>query len=350
MFEEIWEEITDCIYNISKGRGLVIGIIIIVLSVVPLFFFKRVYKRILNSWSDALFYLRIIFSYYTLIYTLICYYNNIHNENRREIHIDFRFEPLDIIVGNNPFGVPVVNHGGGGAADTQNVHDSGVQNHIVKAVKKLQEKVKNPQINAVDSVKQLKDYILSDYPGSNLHKERAIIALNRMKKVNGTVARLNLNELAILQLVWNRILDPVNKEVANTIKENLVEQLSDVMITDDSIYCLQGRVSRMVQALELSDKEDIVNVKSIKLMEQQIAADFSKYREKYINRLPDAEKKVYNEALEPNSEEQKIIAKINLDLKEGLTKKLQKQYVELGLLTAQQFNKITTPYFKEMMN
>ena len=362
MLYEFLQELSQFGSIMIQGKGLVMGVIIIILMFVPFLFTKKIINGVTSSISDAIFYARILLTYYTIIYSLIVYYNGTYR--RREIRIDFRFEPLDIVLGNGFGNLPVNLFGGGNqaggaqddgdnqnrqeAVDRQNVHDSGVQNYIVKSVAELKKRVKNPPINSADCVKQIKTYIFRGYPGSDTVKEMALLCVNAIKRINGTIVRIKMNEMEILQLVWNRICDPVNAKICETLKENMVTQLADGMFTENNAYCIQGRVSRIIQSLEQADQEDIVNIKPLWAIKQELVNNFIKLRKDFLSKLSKEQLTIYNDVNELTTEKKQQITAINQKMSKYIMDNLQRDFVAKKLITLKQFQEHMKPYFAEL--
>ena len=106
--------------------------------------------------------------------------------------------------------------------DNQNVHDSTIQTHIINCVNKLKEDKYKGKLHLTNDelINEIKHFIFTSYNGANKIKENALNTLNKMLKINGNIAKLNMSENEILKLVWNRIHNPINKQREQIIKEN----------------------------------------------------------------------------------------------------------------------------------
>lgn len=310
-----------------------------------------------ESFDNAFYAVRNTFSVLWMTICFIISYNNFCTSNmapqQRPLHI--QLEPLNHFVNIDLFGVGVVGAVGGGHPqeagpnDTQNVHDTTVQAHIIEAVNKLKNRVPTPQISTTDTVAQIKHYILTEYEGDDTVKENALYSIKKINKYNGIIGNLNMNELEVLQLVWNRILDPINKDRAKTLKENLVLQLADVVYNGEEIYCVQGRVTRVIQSLEHADIEEVVTLKPLWAIKEEIANFFPRYRNNYIAQLSKRAQYLCNECVNPTPKEQLFIDKVNKSISSGIRKRLIIRYVESKLITLKKFQEITDPFFAEFV-
>lgn len=260
-----------------------------------------------------------------------------------DFDFDFDFDAADReIDALNDIGAGI----GGGPAhdDRQNVHDTSIQAHIREAVQCLSEKQTAAQISTPNTVGQIRHFIMDGSSLSDDVRERALSALRLIVKQNGIIVSIGKNELDVLKLVWNRIMHPVNEQQRKTLQDNLVLQLSDSMQTDSIAYCIQGRVTRIIQSLEHADAEAIVNLKPLWAIKEEIATFFSNYQQKFIARLKPSVQRVYNQVIDPSPIETALINRINKKLSTGIRKRLFRKYVEHGLLSQKQFDDVTAPY------
>jgi hypothetical protein len=234
--------------------------------------------------------------------------------------------------------------------DNQNVHDTTIQSHIVLCINRLKEDNWKEKMNLSNNelINEIKKYIFNEYKNVEEKKERALITLNKMKKINGQITRLNMTECDILRLVWNRIHNPINKDIINTLKDNLILELADSMIDDENIYCVQGRASRIVQSLECADAENIINLKPLWIVKEEIGSLFAKYRNKIYNKLSDKQKNIYNKTDLDTPNEAKLVKKINDLMYKKIDETLRKKYVDTQIINELQYLKITEPYFSAL--
>jgi hypothetical protein len=205
------------------------------------------------------------------------------------------------------------------------VHDHAVQTSIVAAIRALQQRY--PQVIGMKQFDDLKKYIFNGYDGDYKKKEGAYSTLRYMERNSGRCTEVNLSDLDILSLVWARINDTVNKDVASELKSNLVESLAEASITVDNPYCLTGRVTRMVQSLESLDAEQIVNIKSTETFFKEHPALLSIYTEDKLD---------------------ESTAQVLERLRAYVTKTLTSEYVEAGLVLSTEFERIMAPLLEAL--
>ena len=231
--------------------------------------------------------------------------------------------------------------------DAQNVHDTSIQSHIVKCIERLKnDPYKNKlSLTNIELVSEIKKYIFNNYDGDDLKKERALNTLNKMKQINGHISKINMTEMDVLRLVWNRINNPINEKQQENMKNNLILELADGMIDEQNAYCIVGRSSRIIQSLECTDTENIINFKPLWIIKEEISNYFSKIRNLLSKKLSKKHKEIYEKFEGISYKEQKIIDKINKIVKNKININLIKKYVDTNILNNKQYNTITKPYF-----
>jgi len=348
--------------NVYNLRHLLLLVPIIIFIALPLYFYSYLCDYCCSSFSNAFFMLRLTWFYIILLSTLITSYNHICTpEPGLGLGLglgpvmNFQFEPFML------FGINQIHEGrgagagagavAGGAEDQQNVHDSLVQAHIIETVNKLKltTATSTSKLNISETLTQIRNYILNGYKGSDEVREKALISLKKINRLRGIIVNLNMNEMEILRLVWNRINDQINSKNLETLKDNIVVQLADITYdADDKIYCVQGRVSRLLQSLEMADAENIINLKPMWVIKDGISSFFAKYRDNYIKQLSKKAQYLCNEALNLSVKDQQFVNRVNKKIADGIRKRLIIRYVNSKLLTQQQFNDLTEPYFNEL--
>jgi hypothetical protein len=366
MLNEIIKQIKLFFSNAILLQNKTLLFIIISLFVGPFVFFNQLKDYFVNNINLAL---RFTMTYVLSVYQLIVIYNesiipinnpniNIIEENRNQVG------PADVLrriadqIGidlNNLIDIeiiqieqfPLFNNNEENNNDAQNVHDTSIQSHILNCINRLKEDkyVAKMSLSTNELINEIKKYIFNEYKGAEDKKEKAIISLNKMKKINGQISKLNMTEIDILKLVWNRINNPINAANITNLKDNLVLELADSMIDDDNVYCVQGRASRIIQSLECSDAENIINLKPIWIIKEEIGTLFGKYRNKIYEKLNDTQKTIYNKTSNISKYEEKVINNINNIMYNKINEILRKKYLDTQIINEQQYLKITQPYF-----
>ena len=221
--------------------------------------------------------------------------------------------------------------------DTQNVHDTLVSRHISDVVKKLG----HPKC---DCCVQIMDYLLSS---SHHMRQSAINALNHIREINTLHMNSNLTECQILSLVWQRIIDPVNSTQSGQMKEMLLVQLADCY-EHGVMVCSTGRITRILQTLEILDAQQIVNMRPLWVIKEEIADWCIKYQNKLKNHTDDKYWQAVNQ-LNRDHIQSKLANSFYMCLRNNLTRKFKSLYIDNKLLNNQQLDQLTKPYFDEMV-
>lgn len=182
------------------------------------------------------------------------------------------------------------------------VHDTQVQQSIVLACKRLADWQQKADVSKADILSDIRKYIFNEYDGTYTEKERAYITLRTIESVNGYVVNINMHELDVLKMVWSRICAPINKDKATELKSVLLESLADSTISVNNTRCLTGRVTRIVQSLESLDAEEIVNIRSVNTLRQEIMNKFPVLLNEYLSAHP-KEKTIYETSDDPSVRE-----------------------------------------------
>ena len=101
-----------------------------------------------------------------------------------------------------------------------------------------------------------------------------------------------VSELDALQLVCNRIHDPVNNQNTNNLKDNLMQELNDCNEERGQV-CATGRLSRIIDTLNKTDKEDIVEIIPKNALNQELMSKAANIREKMIKNEPTMIENIY---------------------------------------------------------
>jgi len=312
------------IRGILKGNNLHLGMPVVVLNIISIvFILPMIFDYAMLSYSNALHVTRMIIIWCNIQYLLMAYYNSVLPRTiRRRQHIT----RIDIVVPQQAFIEDDIND-----IDDENVHDSGVQSSVAEAIMKLKTKTQL-NISLSNSLEGIRNYIFSS-SASNQTKEYAICVLRKMETENIRIERLNLREKEILQLIWNRIHDPVNASVSETLKESLMLQLADAMRDHVNEQCPTGRVNRAVQSLELIDREHLVILKTNRLLKEELTLLFGPLRTEILEKCTPDERTAYENG------ESLITEKIRSLIK----KELHERYIVPNLLTVVELQEITEP-------
>ena len=154
-------------------------------------------------------------------------------------------------------------------------------------------------------------------------------------------------------MVWQRINHPINRDHYDDLKLSLTEQLADCKPTGNigigtGIVCVVGRISRILQTLELLDAENIVTLNPKWAVNDSI----SNYCTRYIGKLTKLVPNEYRVALDTlnRTPEQEIMSgRFYACIKHNLDRKFTKLYVDTGLLTVDELSKLTAVPYEQLV-
>jgi hypothetical protein len=215
--------------------------------------------------------------------------------------------------------------------NSQNIHDSGIVNSIKSSINKIKQNTPI-KINKEESFNQIKN-IIQNYNIGNTKKIDAIKALDHINNINGYVSSINMNEKDVLNLIWNRINNTDDNNNKNIIIENLINELSEC-IENNSTVCTQGRISRLVDSLNLIDKDVII--KDDITYRRELLNKASKIRNDIYEKLNDNEKIIVDK-INPEKNENEFVEKYENDLKNNIYQQLKNEYVDNGLMEENKF-------------
>lgn len=264
-------------------------------------------------------------------------------QNTREYEHDFVVEIRDLIdrevvndMRNYNFDDNfdgIINHEEAVTNDPQNVHNSAVLSTVKNSLKKISKN--NHLVNKFESVDEIRK-VIEKMKNSDKKKD-AIKSLNVIAMQNSKIYSLDMDELEILSTVWNRIKDnhKENDDVVNT----LVYQLADMQEHGNTV-CSTGRATRLVDTLNIVDTE--VKIMPTYAINQEMMLTASNIREKMYQEQTSEERKLLENGTSLNQED------FDNKLKDNITKKLRKDYVNTGVLSEEKFNVELSKWINEI--
>lgn len=228
----------------------------------------------------------------------------------------------------------IVNHEAQIVNDPQNVHNSTVLATIKNSLKKLSVG-KNNFGNQYQSVNEIRN-IIENLKKSD-KKNDAIKSLNTIMMQNTKIHSLDMDELEILDTIWNRIKDEhaENEDVVNT----LVCQLADMQEHGNTV-CSTGRATRLVDTLNVIDKD--VKIMPTYAVNEEMMLTASNIREKMYQEQTPEERTLLENGTSLNQED------FDNKLKDAITSKLRKDYVITGILSEEKFNTELSKWINEI--
>ncbi len=230
--------------------------------------------------------------------------------------------------------------------DNQNVHNSTVNRHVVESLKLLQTKEKQNQVEklGLSSIYgEIRAYLL---PSLHANSSLAMDVLDQMYNFNHFHTPSGLNEMEILRLIWQRINHPINSLHQSDLKEALLVQLADCK-PNDVMMCLTGRVSRILQSLETIDAENVVDLKPLWAIKDEIGTIFGRYVDKLLNRVDHVYRDAY-EALDRTERQCQHVKEFQVCLKRNLDRKFKLKYLDTNILNQTQLNELSQPFYDEI--
>ena len=136
--------------------------------------------------------------------------------------------------------------------DSQNVHDSSVNENLRKCLAYI--KVSTPNVEDFEKLKKEISSHISTYVHNEVKRKNAMASMEQMlsDRYNST---LNILERDLLGLVWNRGSVSINYDRKELIRNAIVDSLID-MKSGEGIVCSSGRCSRLLESLVYTDADE----------------------------------------------------------------------------------------------
>lgn len=202
--------------------------------------------------------------------------------------------------------------------DNHNVHNITIIEHLKSNLDKLflstKQLIKFDQI-----IRELKKYQIG-YPYLNkvlrfIQDSQAKYSVDKIKETD------------ILSAIWTRINCDENLDNRSKLIEEFVNQLNDCYnIDEQTIRCLEGRVVRYFQVLELYDYQiNQWNIVPLWYYKQEIEQYCAKQLNEMINRFSPEEQLIYIK-LDPSDEEKLKINNWNQELIKHIKQNIEQTY------------------------
>ena len=230
--------------------------------------------------------------------------------------------------------------------DRHNVHNTTLKRNAQQVINSL--KVSDQKKYTIDTalieIRKMIEFNLDP----DLDKlDRALFVLDKIEEMDSTYQCVNLKELEILRLVWERINHPINQKQVIQLKQNLIDQLADCGYGSNSIHCCEGRIMRLLQTLEQCDVENIVDLRPLWAYKEEISNKITHYKDKLLKKTPE----IYQELekkLDLTPEDINLIKKFNRCLIRNLDQRFEIDYVSKKLLTKDELDDLTKPYYDSL--
>ena len=220
--------------------------------------------------------------------------------------------------------------------DHQNVHDHVVNKTLKKTLSKLKENT-NLNLNPEKCLIEIRSLINNDNTNK---KEDALKTLDFIEKKNNKLSSMNMSEVDALQLVWNRIHDPKNRNNSDNLKSNLINELAECNEPKDKNkkdskkiqVCSTGRFSRIIDTLNMCDYDNSIKIIPKDVLNKELMDKAAKIRENMLNNSNSELKEAIN-TIKPDDYQDKLVDTFTNNLKSKLIKNFNKEYVEEGIIS-----------------
>lgn len=209
--------------------------------------------------------------------------------------------------------------------DMHNVHDSGVLGTIRKSIQNLQENCEITK-SVPQSVKEVRGWI-NGFP-DNDKKQDALQALDAIERSYIPLSSTNIREVDALNLVWNRIHSPINKDNQSTLKDNLFDELCEC-IEHSKPVCSTGRFTRMLDTLNVIDPQ--VTIKPMYAIREEMMQKCGNIRDKIVQSLPEQERPLLDSLTENSTQ-----IDFEKRFKSAIKNEFKNDYVDSNIMTEQQ--------------
>jgi len=207
--------------------------------------------------------------------------------------------------------------------DTQNTHDSQVLSTIRHSLDNLKSTTKL-DISEAETLYQIKKF-LNTKPKSHKFND-AIKSLNKIESTTHTLSNSGMRETEGLQLVWNRIHDPMHDENRENLKNTLFNELSEMQIHGANV-CSTGRFDRIIDTLNVVDPA--VNIRPTHAINEEMLNKSALIRTQLL------ENQDNKDDLERGTATNQT--QFDTDLKAEIINTLTHDYVDTKILTPKQF-------------
>ncbi len=143
-------------------------------------------------------------------------------------------------------------------SDSQNVHDSAVNEHLRTTYTKLRETTP-PTLNQSDVMFEVPQAItdrfrFADTEEEKVKKKKILSALSEIEK-NKFNTTIGTTEQDLLTLIWSRSNMPCNFSNKEIIRDAVLDSLIDMSTEKDSVVCSNGRCARLMESLVCTDAD-----------------------------------------------------------------------------------------------
>jgi len=217
-----------------------------------------------------------------------------------------------------------------GYSDAHNVHDSTLNSAIRNAVH-VMENDTDQTYKLPETMKDIRNFI--DTYAKNAKRNDAIKVLDSISRGIVPVSHVNKTESEVLNLVWNRIHDPKNQNLRETMKENLVDALADA-VEHGKVQCSTGKINRMVDSLNVADADIIL--RNTAMVNTEITNKIGKIRQDVYDNLSKDDQDLVDSV-----DDNETAAKFKNTVEHNLKNAVKTEYVDTNIIKQDIADKIT---------
>lgn len=239
--------------------------------------------------------------------------NTVHNINRGVDNLaEYDADDLSVVIKN----------------DMHNVHDTTLLNTIKSSVNKLKHST-NIGIDIPTTINLIKKDIDSCNEVSSDRKRMAHQALNMIVKSNENISAVNMKELDIINLVYNRIQNGDDTNTKKVLKENLINELSECMEHEKAV-CPSGRFTRVIDSINFIDPD--VEIKPKWVLQKEMVEKAGNIYKKKFDSLDKKSQDAIN-SINMDTQQTEIYNNIKNEVRNEIEESFTNDYVKTDILT-----------------
>ena len=183
-------------------------------------------------------------------------------------------------------------------SDSQNVHDSNINNELRDNYKKIETYNKQNQLflyNIDDTINYIQN-VYSVNANEKYNIPDALEMLEYIRNHSGSISKIGVSERQFISEVFSRICYEKDTERKKNMMENLMLNLKE-SYGNGTPVCITGRTTRILSSFAGND-EDLGIFKSKPIIKNEIFSKAANIRNKLLNTTDDGIQKKYNHGIE----------------------------------------------------
>jgi hypothetical protein len=211
-------------------------------------------------------------------------------------------------------------------SDPQNTHNSGVVRTLAKSIRGIKDDTYVDQDNQ-ELIKDIELYIAQTNELDDSQKTKALKTLQNVSQKDEILSTVDMSEADVLNIVWSRIKQ--NHKDDADLKTLLVKNLAE-SIENDVPVCVSGRISRMVDTLQVVD--DKVKIMPDWQIRSEMLSKASKIHTELLSMQNEDVQKALD-GIEENPEKQQDILKFGEEFRKKVRDTFVDEYVAPGIVS-----------------